>query len=479
MISEFLNRLRALLALPQALPVELRSLERAAQKAAASAADEVSRDARSDRRAVREELDALRAEVRDRMLQYHLQLGRLSALIEGRTESTRQGPRVPLELDEPPVPTPSVGGPTADWLLLDRCPACSTVERTVVCEWNKLALLDSAPDGDSSRYDYAVCHGCAILYATRRPVAGRYRYLVDNFEEVIEKSARNPLLNPRPLTDEDKARYRGLTSRGVFVSDHAPGGEYLRAVFNDRMENAGHVDVLGSLLDPRGWRVLEVRPRAGTILEGLRRLYGAEVYAMPIFESQQFILRELYGIETSGLIDFDRFAIPFDGDFDLIVCNHMFNHAVRLDAFLAALRAKLRPGGHVYLYNEIDDSEFLDGGQSMIATMNPLHLQACDRASLVRALEAGGFEPVFVKGRQKRNICLARRVERPRWSPISSDQLDARIASYRVARDRAVLRAPERLRSRFAAAWPATVERAVASGLARFDESGALRLVKE
>ena len=34
-------------------------------------------------------------------------------------------------------------------------------------------------------------------------------------------------------------------------------------------------------------------PRAGTILEGLRRHHDAEVYAMPIWESQQFIIEDL------------------------------------------------------------------------------------------------------------------------------------------------------------------------------------------
>ena len=111
------------------------------------------------------------------------------------------------------------------------------------------------------------------------------------------------------------------------MSDHE-GGDSLSGVFKDRLANAGHVDILDSLLNPRGARVLEVRPRAGTILEGLRRHYGADVQAMTIWESQQFILRELYGIQTSALIDFDLFSIPFDEPFDLIVCNHMFNHVV-------------------------------------------------------------------------------------------------------------------------------------------------------
>jgi SAM-dependent methyltransferase len=387
-----------------------------------------------------------------------------------------------VESDERALASDAAGSSVApsdqDWLTLAACPACRTAERTIVCEWNKLVLLDTAPDERSSRYDYAVCHGCGILYATQRPVGKRYRYLVDNFEDVIDKDAKNPLLNPYPLTDADRERYRRLVARGVFVSDHE-GGASLPSVLRDRMENAGHVDLLGSLLNPRGARVLEVRPRAGTILEGLRRLYDADVYAMPIWESQQFIMQELYGIKSTSLIDFDEFRIPYEMQFDLIACNHLFNHAVRPDTFLDAVRSALRPGGHLYLYNEIDDSEFLDGGQSMIATMNPLHLQAADRASLVRALGAAGFEPVFVTGRHRRNLCLVRKTDHPAWTPISRSDLEKRIAAYNRARDRAVLRAATAVRPRFALAWQSTVERAVATGVARFDEKGELRLVKD
>jgi SAM-dependent methyltransferase len=477
-----LESVRALLGLPERLSRELRDLERSV-RAVEGSTQQLSK--RHDREidVLRGEIGALHTEIRERLLQYHLQLGRLSETVA--RANGELGGRIPTAVESSTaaigIHPAAVGSSRAasdeEWLELPACPACHTTERTIVCEWNKLVLLDTAPDEQASHYDYAVCHGCGILYATRRPVGARYRHLIDNFEDVIDKDARNPLLNPYPLTDEDRDRYRKLISRGVFVSDHEPGRS-LPGVLRDRLENAGHVDLLGSLLNPRGARVLEVRPRAGTILEGLRRHYGAQVHAMPIWESQQFIIQELYGIASSALIDFDRFHIPFDQPFDLVVCNHMFNHAVRLDGFLRAVRDALRPGGHLYLYNEIDDSEFLDGGQSMIATMNPLHLQASDRRSLVRALGAAGFEPVFITGRHKRNLCLMRKTEPPCWTPIPENERAERIAAYRRARDRAVLRAPDRVRPRFASVWPATVERAVASGVARFDEHGELRIVK-
>ena len=485
-VRNVLKAVRALLAMPERLPSELRELERAV-RAVEKAAFQTSKRHDQEVETLRAEVNALRDELRERLLQYHLQLGRLAETTNGGAGG-QLGSRVATSIDTPAPPALAaisgaspqqavVAAGAGEWLQLTACPACGTAERTIVCEWNKLVLLDTAPDEEAARYDYAVCHGCGILYATRRPCGARYRYLVDNFEDVIDKDARNPLLNPHPLTDEDRERYRRLVARGVFVSDHEPVSS-LSSVLRDRMENAGHVDLLGSLLNPRGARVLEVRPRAGTILEGLRRLYGAEVHAMPIWESQQFIIQELYGIPSASLIDFDRFSIPFDRPFDLIVANHMFNHAVRLDGFLHSVRTALKPGGHLYLYNEIDDSEFLDGGQSMIATMNPLHLQASDRPSLVRALGGAGFEPVFVKGRHKRNLCLVKKIEQPRWTPMPDEERSRRVTAYCRARDRAVLRAPDRVRPRFAGVWPATVARAVATGVARFDDKGELRIVK-
>ncbi len=469
-----------MLALPERLRAELRDVERAVrgvEKAAARA----SKKHDGDTEALRGEITTLRGEIHERLLQYHLQLGRLAAQVDGGRPRGAPGSRIPVGAPRGVEPKPErvadTRGTADEWLDLERCPACRTPDRTVVCDWNKLALLDTAPDEQAPLYHYAVCHGCGILYATRRPVGERYRYLVDHFEDVIDKDARNPLLNPYPLTSDDRERYRKLLERGVFVSDHEKG-EYID-VFQDRMDNAQHIELLGSLLQLQGARVLEVRPRTGTILQGLRRLYNADVHAMPIWESQAFIMQELYGIRASGLIDFDQFCVPSGQPFDLIVCNHMFNHAVRLDRFLATAREALRPGGHLYLYNEIDDSEFLDGGQSMIATMNPLHMQACDTRSLARAVAASGFETVFVKGRRKRNVCLMKKTDRPVWHPISEKALGRRISAYQRARDRAVLRVPERVRGRFAAVWGATIERAVASDVARFDDRGELRLVKD
>jgi SAM-dependent methyltransferase len=447
---------------------------------------------REEFQVVREEMRTLRRELHDRMLQYHFQLGRLARAVDanGTGETRLSGRSVPLEIGEGEEATwQPIGGvvpPDAEgreWLLLDACPACTHADRTVVSPWNKFILIDKAPDPGAVRYDFAVCHACGILYASRRPHGGRYRFLLEHFGEVTAKRGgraeiTNRVLNPYPLSESDRAELDRLAAPGVFISDHLglSSKEYLAPLLRDRFENSVHIDVIGALTNPRNGRVLEIRSRAGTILDGLRRAYGADVYAMPIWESQQYLLQKVYGIPTSELIDFEDFHIPFDGPFDVIVSNHILTHILRPRDFFAELRRTLKPGGYLYLHNEPDDAEYLDGQQSMLATLNPLHMQAFDQRSLVRALAANGFETVFLKRRNLAHLCLAR-LSGSRMEPMDTKERNARIDAYRRAFDRAVLSASPGVRSRLAAEWPQVVERAVAAGVAEFDERGQLRLL--
>jgi len=427
------------------------------------------------------DIQTLHAEVRDRLLQYHLQLGRLTGLLEGRsTEPKFYSAPIPFAVEPPARPigaTPAAG----EWLELKQCPGCGTVDRTIVCKWNKSILFDEEPQDDSTISNYALCHGCGIVYATRRPVGERHRSLMDDFPDTIGRdpaaAAANPMLNPYPLSDEDRARYRRMIAGGVFVSDHERR-EHLSQVYKDRLENASHVELLGGLLPLQGARVLEIRSRAGTIAQGLRRHYDATVAVMPIFESQRFIVEELYGIECSDLIDYDQFTIPFTGTFDLIVANHMLTHIVRLDRFFNEVRAHLRPGGHLYLYNELDEAFVFASGKSIVNSLNAVHLQTFDRASLMRLLKANGFDVLFIKRRNGSLLCIATFTGVRELSPLSVDERDTRIAAYARGRAYAILRAPEQIRSRFAAEWPEAVEIGVAAGIARFDDKGVLRVAK-
>jgi SAM-dependent methyltransferase len=352
-----------------------------------------------------------------------------------------------------------------------------------VSEFNRFLLYDDRPDEATAIYNYSLCHGCGVVYAAKRPAGDRYQWLFHHFEETLGRlpwagAVGKLSVSTFALSEEEKTELRRRAARGVFVSDHEglSRKEYLPVLSGDRLANSAHVELLGSMLDPRAFRVLEIRSRAGSIGAALKRLYGADPYAMAIFENQRFVIEEVYGIPTS-LIDFDRFAIPHAGPFDVIISNHMLTHAVRPREFLAAVRARLRPGGYLYLYNEPDDAEYLSEGKSMFSTMNAFHLQTFDGRSLVRALAANGFSVTFLTRFGGHFLCLCRMDDETRPpEAMEASELERRRRLYLQARDTAILMVPARFRGRVAELWEGAAERALAAGTAEIGERGDVRI---
>jgi len=447
-------------------------------------------------RAIRTSLGELRQEVRTSREQTTLQLQSLrgsapASGVPGVARPAHGGAALPPSVDGPGPGWAGVADGSVhpdpdgrEWRLLDACPCCGATARSLVLEWNKLVLLEVAPDASSARYDYSLCHACGVVYAARRPCGSRYRFLLEHFGEVTAKEGgraeiKNPILNPYVLSADDQAQLRRMAARGVFVSDHLELGkrEYLDGLGKDRFEMAVHVDLLANLVPLAGARVLELRPRTGAIAESLRRLFGADVSVVPMWESQRLLLEAVYGFASHGLVDFDHFVSPVEGPFDLIVCNHMLTHMLRPAEFLQELRRRLTADGFVYFYNDPEDTEYMSAGQSMIGHFNPLHVQGFDRRSLVRLLAANGFETVFVKGRAQNHLCLARRRDEVAWAPMDSQELLAREANLQAARDRAILKVPAAVRGRVAEVWGGAVERRLEAGDLGFDERGRLRFV--
>src|SRR3989442_519809 len=134
MIGRLIHRLRSLLALPARLPEDFKSIERAVKKASERTAKLQARDAlaaATEIALLRKDADALRDEIRRGLLQYHLQLGRLSAVVGGRPDVRVVGGRLPVTVDRREVTRPQVppSNTADDWFALDRCPACRTPER--------------------------------------------------------------------------------------------------------------------------------------------------------------------------------------------------------------------------------------------------------------------------------------------------------------------------------------------------------------
>ena len=384
---------------------------------------------------------------------------------------------------DPSSDSPCPPGPI---LTLERCPVCGGAESTRVSRYNRFVLFDRTPDAASAIYNYELCHACGVVYAGRRPAAERYRWLLERFEETLgrtEVGAPRPgklALSSSSLTDEARDELRRMAASGVFVSGHSgiTRKDYLPSLMNDRLASSMHVEILGSLLTLHAPKVLEIRSRLGSISAMLRRLYGATCSAMTIFENQRFLIEEVYGFPAACPIDFDDFTIPFDGRFDLIVSNHMLAHSVRPKEFLAAMRNRLTPGGHLYLYQEPMEGEFLERGKSMFNTLNPFHLQTFNQDSAVRALEANGFTVIFCTVRDDLFLALAQADDEPGgdWERMGDSERKRRRSAYRVANDAAILRVPEHLRGPFAKDWDAVVERALAAGIATRSKDGRIRV---
>jgi SAM-dependent methyltransferase len=371
---------------------------------------------------------------------------------------------------------------------LDACPICGHDQWTDVCRYNKFLLLERGPDPEAKVYDYAVCHGCGILFARRRPTGRRYVDLLERFEvslgraRVGERSKRGTPLSSARLDADGAERLRRGAARGVFVSEHdsAASDGYLPELLRDRLAAGFHLELLTSLLDLDRPRVLEIRPRFGALGGGMARHCGATVFGLPLFEGQQLLNREVYGHRVDHLLDCDHFSVPYEGTFDLILSNHMLTHAVRPAEFLQIARDRLAPGGHLYLYSEPDDAEFLEHHASMFKVLNPFHLQAFDRESLLRGLARFGFAPVFVTHERGNLVVLAVRSDTvDDFAPMSEIEREIRIERYRRAHDLSVLRLPPRVQPVFAAEWEAIVERTAAAGLAELTEEGSLRVLRE
>lgn len=265
----------------------------------------------------------------------------------------------------------------------------------------------------------------------------------------------------------------------MFVSDDTAlsRNDYFPMLLADRKAAASHLELLSSLADVRGKRVLEleIRSRTGALLDQLRRLFGVIPYAMPIFESQKAIIEDVYGIPASEVIDFERFSIPFDGPFDVIVAKHMFTHALDPAAFFAALREKLVDGGHIYLYAEPDEAEAIGKRKTLFATMNPSHVPGFDRETLLRGLRRMGFEPTFVTHEGGGFACLARLNPAVEFKPISEPVLTKRVDAYARWREFNVLNLPKQARALYADEWNRIEREALSSGVAERDALGRVK----
>ena len=219
-------------------------------------------------------------------------------------------------------------------LELQACPICGAPERTQISPFNGLVLLQSYQDADVARYAYALCHGCGLVYATRRPQGEQFIDLLENFDDNLGRVDRPNLgVVEGSLTDAEKDAVRRRMQSGWMISEETPpaADEWWPMLRHDRISTADDLTLLASSVDLKGARVLDVRSNAGALLDSLRSWFGADVYALPSFEADKLVIEEHFGIPAAELIDYENFRIPYEGEFDVILAKHMVTHALRPD----------------------------------------------------------------------------------------------------------------------------------------------------
>ena len=382
------------------------------------------------------------------------------------------------ELEAVPVAPAVADVVDEDWWTLDACPVCHDASGTIVGEYNRFLVYGSPPEPAFHIYNYTLCGGCGVVYAARRPRGERFRRLVANFNEGLGRpDPKEPLLSSRALTEEERRKIAMRASAGSFVSeldDRWPDRATPR-LQKDIYKLGGHIECIDALVPlKKGDRVIEVRSRSGVILAALRRRHQVDVYAVPIFEGQQQLVREAHGIPADHLIDFETGYLPYEGEFDLIIANHMLTHAVDPGAMLRHWRSRLKPNGHLYVYFEPDEEEFLCLEQSMFRVLNAFHLQTFNTRALGRMLRTHGFEPIYVGHSEADYMhCLAR-ASTPEPARMPAAEGTRRRRRYEAVRDIAILQAPPALKSFFADEWTTALERASKRGDVTMDERGRL-----
>jgi hypothetical protein len=370
---------------------------------------------------------------------------------------------------------------------IDACLVCGENERTIVSKYNRFIFMDSMWQHDLARFEYALCHGCGLVYATRRPDAEEYQFLYDNFNEFLMRKAK-----PKKFTE--------LTPEGVEEMDRqflpwwelrsAPGAKIKDKLVVRRMmlrDLNGALEYLPYIMlhvPLKGAKVLHTRTKGSILGDILKRLLGAaQVDVITLFPNHAYLARKNEGIRAEACLNYEDFQIPFEDKYDLIIENHMFLHMLDPDRMFHILASHLEPNGHIFFYNESSDEVLFKRKRNLFAELRPFHFQQYDIPTLERMLHRYGYEPVFLQRKDDHSSGLfgvVRLTREPAPCPrISPAELQARQEMYARWHDESILSLPrDRCRALFGDEVDQVWERVRATGeleAGRKTPPGALR----
>ncbi|MFO0945998.1 MAG: methyltransferase domain-containing protein [Planctomycetota bacterium] len=331
---------------------------------------------------------------------------------------------------------------------LETCPVCNHAERSLVCKYNNLILHDQHRGSDLARADYAMCHQCGLVHATRRPSSDEFRSLLVRFKDVLGKEGGEDSYDGK-WTAEDVASLSDRLKAGWLVTDESglkrKRPRWFAPLRHDRVSGSFHFDILSSLFDLTGKRVVEFRTKTGFLLDRCRRQFGCDVYGIPLTKMHKQIAEEFYKIPCNQCLNFEEIEIPFEGKFDVIIAKHMFTHALYPERLFATLRERLRPGGAVYFYDENDDAFLFGKIKNLFGEQKCFHFQNFDVNTYARCLRYAGFDPQMIfrpESGASAMCCFARLDSTVKPNPISAKVFARRLEMYRSWHDQSMLSLP-------------------------------------
>ncbi len=214
--------------------------------------------------------------------------------------------------------------------------------------------------------DFVICPNCALIFLTRRSSPAAAREYYGRLFHRIEV--------PLP--------FDGLPIPERFVRRNA-------ALARDLVRTLAANGLLEGVRS-----ALYVRCNAGEGPRLLREEYGVgEVYALELLPSCSRHAKEVNGSERVERMHVPSIENPFSRRrFDLIICDEAFGHALDPAGVARDLKALLRVGGAVVVFNEKDHSQILKSSKLFRNGMNFFHKQLYTRRSLQAFLELQGFE---------------------------------------------------------------------------------------
>lgn len=244
----------------------------------------------------------------------------------------------------------------------EACPCCGGGDLESVACRNDLHAIEGVSDNMKDS-DYHACLDCGLIFARRRQSLESATLFYQWFAHL---ERRDYAIYPPPKnyiqakSDRAKAHVRYLADHGVLFP---------------------------------GMTVAHVRCDVGSHLMQIREQFpDCTFHGYDYFDSN---IRYAHDQGLHGVTKLDPARINLvDGTaYDLIICNHIFTHAFDPAADLRMLNEALKPGGVLFLYNEID--HFLrfqpQGPFYQWVALNNFHKQLFSPLSLEVFLTRGGF----------------------------------------------------------------------------------------